>query len=646
MEVKYRTDIDGLRAVAVLAVVVYHAVPSLIPGGFFGVDIFFVISGYLITGIIHRALSEGRFSVAEFYVRRVRRIFPALILVVSATFAIGWFVLPTHEMQSLGSNIAGGALFAQNFVLLGQIGYFDVAANLKPLLHLWSLGIEEQYYVVWPLILLLVCRWRLSALHVALALALASFVACLLVGETAPQYAFYLPGTRAWELLVGSALALWHGGNFLGRPNTRTSAAISIVAALIIAGSFWIYSPSFRDPGWFTLLPVLATAALVGCSETVVHRALSTPLAVLLGLISYPLYLWHFPLMAYAHILFGDNLSAPYMLVIVVISFPAAWLTYRVVETPLRYGKKRVLTKVVGLITAMALLGCVGIAAASTGLPQRLPREALALEAAQDWREDKALYAAPKIVILGDSHAGQWEPGLRSVFHDRVVNASMAGCPSLLGLDVWANGLGKGNCAPHTENVFRDVISKDSVEYVIISNYVIFYVTGIVLGDRAQPWGMALSNSNATDGRTIYEQAFKATVDALLKLNKKVIVIKDVPELGFKLSECIPRILVGQRRSVCGIESEEYRKRVQEFKLYEDELLDAYRDKIAVYDPAPQLCDEHFCYATKDGQFLYRDSHHLSAAGSAYLSRELLAYFSEKSEIGLLPQDHARSAVP
>jgi peptidoglycan/LPS O-acetylase OafA/YrhL len=454
----YRADIDGLRAIAVVAVVIYHAFPRLIPGGFFGVDIFFVISGFLITGIIQREIEANRFSVENFYARRIRRIFPVLILVVTATLAIGCVVLPMHEMQSLGSNIAGSAIFAQNFVLLGQVGYFDLAADKKPLLHLWSLGIEEQYYVVWPLTLLLIWRWRLNGLVVVLALAVGSFVAGLVVGARAPDYAFYLPVTRAWELLVGSALMLWQNAHILNSDRTAISEAVSAAAALAVIVSCWGYSTSFVDPGWFTLLPVLGTAVLLGGGGTRVHRVLSIPQVVFVGLISYPLYLWHFPLMAYARIAFVDGVPIRYMLAILIASVVLAWLTYRLVEFPLRFGKNRAGIKIAGLVTAMAAMGGVGLAAEATGLPMRLPgavRTFAYADASNYLRLRTCLldpdqnFAAfspacvgggkrPLLLIWGDSHGAAFYAGLRMVaerYGADVAQFTASACPPLVGFD-------------------------------------------------------------------------------------------------------------------------------------------------------------------------------------------------------------------
>src|ERR1700730_8587550 len=205
---RYRPDIDGLRAIAVMLVVNFHAFPLAMPGGFIGVDIFFVISGFLITGIIARELSEQRFSLVGFYVRRIRRIFPALIVVLAAVMVLGWLWMLPHAYAQLASDVFASAAFAANIALMLQSGYFDIESAKKPLLHLWSLGIEEQFYLAWPLILMLAARWRIGLLALACVIALASFIVNVALIGHDPVATFYLPFTRAWELLVGAALAL------------------------------------------------------------------------------------------------------------------------------------------------------------------------------------------------------------------------------------------------------------------------------------------------------------------------------------------------------------------------------------------------------------------------------------------------------
>ncbi|WP_316191390.1 MULTISPECIES: acyltransferase family protein [unclassified Bradyrhizobium] len=461
----YRADIDGLRAVAVLPVLLYHAFPAAVPGGFYGVDIFFVISGYLITGIIHKQMLSKTFSIADFYARRIRRIFPALITVVLLTFLIAWFFLPPRELKSLGTNIAGGAIFIQNFILLGQVGYFDLAAEKKPLLHLWSLAIEEQYYIVWPLLLMLIGSWRRRSLAITVALAAASFVACLIVQPRAPEYAFYLPVTRAWELLVGSGLALWVNGRsaearplpLIDVPLVRELIALAAMLAIVVA--FWRYGRLTPHPGVHTLLPVLGAAALIAISGTLVHRyVLSATPAIFVGLISYPLYLWHYPLMAYARIQFIDPVPAWVMGAIIVASLVLAWATYRFIERPIRFGRRLVPLKVGGLVGGMVALGIIGVVADRTnGLPARIPAELRGFmltgdETSIHWRRGKCLllpdqsaadFAAecagdgrhPLILVWGDSYAASLYPGLAHFGAERgfeVAEFTASACPPLL----------------------------------------------------------------------------------------------------------------------------------------------------------------------------------------------------------------------
>ncbi|MGJ4897716.1 MULTISPECIES: acyltransferase family protein [unclassified Bradyrhizobium] len=460
----YRKDIDGLRAVAVLPVLLYHAFPTTVPGGFYGVDIFFVISGYLITGIIHKQMLSGRFSVADFYARRIRRIFPALIIVVLVTFLIAWFVLPPREMKSLGTNIAGGAIFIQNFILLGQVGYFDLAADKKPLLHLWSLAIEEQYYVAWPLLLMLIGAWRRRSFAITMALAAASFVACVVVQPRAPDYAFYLPVTRAWELLVGSALALWVGGRGAANapgPAVLIGREIAAWAALLAIGAaFWLYDRKLPHPGFLTLVPVLAAAVLIGTSGTLVHRlVLGAGASVFVGLISYPLYLWHYPLMAYARTHFVDGVAPSVMWAIMIASVVLAWLTYRYIERPIRFGRRLVLLKIGALVGGMAALGLVGLSVDRTnGFPGRIPESIRSYmltggETSIHWRQGKCLllpdqsaadFAAecagegrhPLVLVWGDSFGASLYPGLRYLGDERrfdVAEYTASSCPPLIG---------------------------------------------------------------------------------------------------------------------------------------------------------------------------------------------------------------------
>ncbi|WP_271586824.1 acyltransferase family protein [Bradyrhizobium sp. CCBAU 53415] len=279
----YRADIDGLRAVAVLAVVAFHA--GWVGGGFVGVDVFFVISGYLISRMIFLDWSAPGF-VGRFYAGRIRRIFPALIVVLSACIGLGQFVLLPTELKGLGKQIFGGATFLSNFVLAREADYFDVAADLKPLLHLWSLGIEEQFYLIWPAFIIFAMRRRWSVGHVILVLALSSLALNVAFIQSRPVFTFYWPLTRLWELLAGAAVA-----RFELAAKVRNPTAASIVGALLILAAVCTFHRSMEYPGWLAIVPVVGTALLIasGGAATVNRLLLSRQPLVFIGLISYPL---------------------------------------------------------------------------------------------------------------------------------------------------------------------------------------------------------------------------------------------------------------------------------------------------------------------------------------------------------------------
>lgn len=337
----YRPDIDGLRAVAVLSVVTFHAFPKYMRGGFTGVDVFFVISGFLITSIIVEGMRQGTFSFSEFYGRRIRRIFPALLLVLTSCLVFGWYGLLAIEYEQLAKHALAATVFLSNFALWSEAGYFDKTAEAKPLLHLWSLSIEEQFYLVWPALVWAAFRFRANLLLIIAALAIASFatdVAYLSTGDGVA--AFYAPHARAWELLCGSLLACTAlaGGSPDATNRKLLADACSIAGAVLLLVGFWAISKESNFPGFAALVPVGGAVMLIAAGpHALVNRTvLSNKVLVAIGLISYPLYLIHWPLLSFARIIEGEVPSRGYRALAVVISFLLAWLTYRVVEKPIR----------------------------------------------------------------------------------------------------------------------------------------------------------------------------------------------------------------------------------------------------------------------------------------------------------------------
>ncbi len=451
----YRADIDGLRAVAVLAVLLYHAWPAWFPSGFVGVDIFFVISGYLITSIIATQLAAGSFSIADFYVRRVRRIFPALIVVLLATLAGGWAILLQHELRQLGRHAAGGAGFVANLLLWREAGYFDNAAVTKPLLHLWSLGVEEQFYIVWPLLLWAVFRRGVNLLWVAAALFVLSMGANLAMLGSDPVGAFFSPVTRFWELMSGGVAAylhLHHQALF----TAGRARALSLGGAVLLGLGFWLIGPQLAFPGWWALLPVGATFALVlaGRDAPLNHLLLARRPLAALGLVSYPLYLWHWPLLSFAYIAAGQKPAAPLRAALLGLALVLAVLTYRLVELPLRArrARVRVACSLAGLMAGVAALG---VAAGAGLLRERVDTHGAApyLAALNDsdfpgpglapWRYQgivfqRAQSRAPGLtVLLGDSVMQQYGPHVTAAIagaperYRSVVFATAGGCPPI-----------------------------------------------------------------------------------------------------------------------------------------------------------------------------------------------------------------------
>ncbi len=367
--IKYRADIDGLRAIAVLCVVIYHAMPYALPGGFIGVDVFFVISGYLISGQIFGEIREHRFSLAAFYGRRVRHIFPALILVLLATLAYGFVILLPSELAALGADVAGGAGFVSNLMLWQEAGYFDRAAMLKPLLHLWSLGVEEQFYIFWPVALWLAHRAGVLRLWLLVALTAASFTASVALATAHPTMDFYAPFTRLWELAAGALLA-WRP------PVPRGENTMSWAGLLLILGGAAALNARLVFPGWWAIIPVLGAVLLIaaGPEAWVNRKLLSRRAAVFIGSISYPLYLWHWPLISYAYFINNARVLKTFpALCIIAVSMALAAATYRWVERPLRYGSHK-RTKTIYLALAMAATCAAGAATwAAHGFPGRFP---------------------------------------------------------------------------------------------------------------------------------------------------------------------------------------------------------------------------------------------------------------------------------
>lgn len=494
----------------------FHAFPNWIRGGFIGVDIFFVISGFLISSIIFDGLAHDNFSFGKFYGRRIRRIFPALIMVLIASFAIGWQVLLPDDYKELGEQIAGGAGFVSNFVLWNESGYFDTAAAVKPLLHLWSLGIEEQFYIVWPSLLWLAWKWRLNLFAVTLIIAALSFALNVAsVGHDAAA-AFYSPLTRTWELMTGAliafaaigkpAAAAAPGQPVAGGPDIVMNSGapdhgaatrhnlLSIAGAVAVVASVLLITRDLAFPGWWAAPAVIGTALMIsaGANAWLNRVILSNRTLVWVGLISYPLYLWHWPLLSFQRIVEGETPSPGMRVAAVAVSIVLAGLTYWLIEKPIRFGA-RARAKTAILAVLMAVAGIIGIETyAGNGLPFRLPLmvqeltqykyEILSLyRSGTCFLRDEQVFAdfascettgkrgGPSILIWGDSHAAQLYPGYEAAFGDEfsIVQRTSSACPPILNMEI-AN---RPNCKRINDLVFMEMMRLKPHKVVLAANW-------------------------------------------------------------------------------------------------------------------------------------------------------------------------------
>jgi len=635
---EYRVDIDGLRAFAILGVVAYHAAPQLLPGGFVGVDVFFVISGYLISGIIFRAIDGGRFNCLGFYARRVRRIFPALVITLFTVWALAWPLLLPDEYALLGKHTLAGAGFALNLVLYKD---FDVYFGLSttPLIHLWSLGVEEQFYILWPLLLITLPRWRPARFAAIMVVATLSFtmnVALLSHDRTA---SFYLPTCRLWELAMGSLLALFTAPalfsepaspvpqqDLRSRPQRLVGHATAAVGALLVAVSFAKLNSYLAFPGWWALLPCLGAALLIAAGPTswFNRHVLASPPMVFVGLISYPLYLWHWPLLSLMHIAYGGLLSPVNTLGTLLLALTLATLTYKYVELPIRSAPLKPLT-VSGLGVGMMVCAAIGalmysgtLRARSDGYHLdayiRASRENWLTAAEGDWtwypdRFLKLGNGRRTVLFLGDSNMQQYYPRIAKLLVEHPANdhsavfAVRATCaPALIDL-LPVDSYSASACRSFMKRAI-DYAKRPEVDSVVIATYWRLY-----LSTDFRSFGV----SSIKPAADVALEGLKTVIADLVARGKRVYIVLHMPTGPyFDPRQMIRRSLwtpafVVQIRSTARSDVE------QALGPIDQKLRRLALDAGAtVIDPVPSVCDEQVCPAiTATGEPMYRDFAHL-----------------------------------
>lgn len=684
---KYRPDIDGLRSLAVLAVVAFHAFPNWMKGGFIGVDVFFVISGYLISTILFESLEQGTFSFTEFYSRRIRRILPALILVLVACFAFGWFALLADEYKQLGKNIAAGAGFVSNFVLWADAGYFDNSSESKPLLHLWSLGIEEQFYIVWPLLLWGAWKHKFNLLTITIVVASISFFLNVNGINQDAVATFYFPQTRFWELLAGSLLA-WHAhyrieayrilvpkidswlSNAIYREKTEKNGAtlanlLSTTGLALLGYGFWRINKDSTFPGVWAIIPVTGCLLIITAGQKAwINRCiLSNKIAVWLGLISYPLYLWHWPLLSFARIIASETPSTEIRIGLVVFSIMLAWLTCLLIERPIRFGKYngakvaillvllvavgytgyntyernglafRSVIKLNASLDSMNNGGDLGTMSLDCGIFDKNTRELFAF-CGSDKRGDV------KFALLGDSKAAALYTGLFRTSTNQgrwlfIGGNGKYGAPTpMLASDNDPN-------RKLTRLAIEAINNNERIKVVVIATAIraLFGISdGVTAGDlKTYDYNYLKKLKNSDQFKTAFDQ-LNRVVTKFTAMGKTVILVHDNPALP-NPQDCIER-----KTSInfvnhflktnpnCNLSLDVFYSDIALYRSLLEKIKQANPEMVEIFDPTQIYCDidTRICKSIQSGRLMYSYTDHISDFASELVGVELNNFITKK----------------
>jgi peptidoglycan/LPS O-acetylase OafA/YrhL len=616
----YRADIDGLRAVAVLSVLAFHYGAG-IRGGFTGVDVFFVISGFLITQVLATEIAAGKFSVVGFYDRRMRRILPALLTMLAAVLLAGRLLLSPGDYVSLANSTAAAAFGVSNFFFHAHTGYFDQVADLMPLLHTWSLAVEEQFYVVWPLLLLALAAVS-SRIPVAATLGVIVVIGC--AGSIAyfqyfPKAAFYMALPRAWELALGALLA------FLPALSRAVGEIAALLGLVLIAIGFTISPGKF--PGQFALYPCVGAALIIWPrAQTTISSRLLGSLAPI-GLISYSLYLWHWPVWVYFRIYINNGQpSAAEAIALAIASIILATLSYRYVERPFRKPLWSAPRTVAAGFACVVTIFCASMYVDSAdGLPQRLPAEAQAmrsLDVMWEWPcKDSAIEGIPglycvfgapwqtakrKTMIWGDSHAQHFAPILDAINADPERSFLVfAGCPPVLGdelsLVIPDAERYADRCKRYYSNGVKLLKEDTSITRVIFtSNW------------YELPWRI---QGNSLHGLPAMSSALTKLITETSAPDRRFLLIGMVPHLPAEIVECAIRDSSKLLRRPCvSVVRASDALAVKQTTAPTDAMLVEVANalpNVAAIIPSEKLCRNDACEVSLDGEFLYRDQGHI-----------------------------------
>ena len=627
----YRRDIDGLRSIAVLSVVFFHAFPEYFSGGFSGVDIFFVISGFLITSIILKELEDDKFSLTSFYERRIRRIFPPLILVMFVSLSFGYWALIPYDFAELGKHIAGGATFISNIILYDESGYFDKTSDEKPELHLWSLAVEEQFYIFWP-IALLVSKKRFNTIYFLTIISTISFTFNIYLTNHNPSAAFYWSIPRFWELIIGGYLY-----NFVVVQHYNYgykyvhNDLISFTGLCLLLFSVFIIDRSYMFPGWYALLPTFGAFMIImaGPYAWLNKHILSSNVSVYIGLISYPIYLWHWPILSFMRIIYGKDLDPWIKILAIGCTFFLSHFTYILIEKPIRSYRGKGSLKL--LLLMMFFLFTIGL---STYYYYNLK----ILDSFIKFDSEASLFPDYSSSMLNDGDIGH------DIFHKYIKITSTPCTPDKILKDAEVFKRVYVRCYQskpkvnkqialigdsHSEALFiglaealpnSNVVYYTKNELPLLSNPSFTNVFDYVIQDKDIKvvilnafWGLWVENQPVTI------RELNLTVRKLLASGKLVYLANDIPDFHFDPSACQRKGIMAQSIKCSAPLSD-----IRETRSKIDNVISsviADNPSVQFINTYDSLCFSDSCFMAINGKILYRDRNHLNIYGSKYVGK-------------------------
>lgn len=632
---KYRSEIDGLRAIAVVPVILFHAGFEIFSGGFVGVDVFFVISGYLITTIIINEMDEGKFSLLNFYERRARRILPALFFVVLCCIPFAWYLLLPSDMKDFAQSLVAVATFSSNILFWRESGYFDTAAELKPLLHTWSLAVEEQFYILFPLFLMVAWRFGKRAIVWALiALFVISLAAAHWGAYNKPAATFFLLPTRAWELLIGSFAAFYLQRSSLKTPLWLNNL-LSSVGLLAILYAVFAFDEATLFPSLYALVPTVGTVLVIlfALKGTLAHTLLCLRSVVAVGLISYSLYLWHQPVFTFwRHYNVFDPTHAQ-MLVLSLLCVPLAAFTHRYVESPFRHRIRLISQKKLYILSSL-LMFSISIAGAAghltLGFPQRLNENQHAFIAQGEpvsFTCDEGILCQlgsiegnfSGVAFIGDSHMGRYAYLLNTHFENTNSNAlflAKGWCAPVIRLVSNISSRCGGHNRQEYDEALFSIIHNSDIHTVVLAAEWANYTTGYrylsepMLMDFT---GDGVANLSTERNWIEFQSALLETFSLLSGNNKRVLIVHPVPEYDF----LVPRAAV--LANLRGMDTRNWALARSAYDIRNEGVFrafDALGDRVAFLGTWNYLCEQENCLPFDERGFpLYNDSNHLVAQG-------------------------------